>query len=180
MLSFLIVLFCIVNFLYFYMERPVLAFGFVGWSNLIIAWGMVLMFISALILLSKFRQFVAQTAWGDMLKKLFPQLFQERTNIVDIADYQNNGKNVKKYKIIGIIGTILVVIGVSNLLILPILTSAPILYSNSYRSLIGDVKESSFTSDVEPTNLAQIRIVDEETAQKLADKKIGEIPALGS
>jgi len=179
-LPFIIGLLCIVNFLYFFMEMPVLAFGFVGWSNLVIAWGLLLMFISALILLSKFRQFIAKTTWGQILKSMFPQLFQERANIVDIADYQNNGKNFKKYRTIGIIGIILLVIGVGNLLVLPILTSAPIFYSNSYRSLLGEVKESSFTADVEPVNLSQIRIVDEETARKLADKKIGEVPALGS
>lgn len=162
------------------MEMPVLALGFISWSNLIIAWGLLLMFISALILLSKFRQFIAKTAWGSMLKAMFPQIFQDRANIVDIADYQNNGKNFKKYKTIGIIGIILLVIGLGNLLLLPILTSAPILYSNSYRTLLGEVKESSFTADVEPINLSQIRIVDEETARKLADKKIGEVPALGS
>lgn len=180
MVSFLIGLFCIINFLYFFMEMPVLALGFVSWSNLIIAWGLLLMFVSALILLSKFRQFIAKTAWGSIIKSMFPDIFQERANIVDIADYQNNGKNFKRYKTIGIVGIILLAIGLGNLLVFPILTSAPILYSNSYRSLLGEVKESSFTADVEPINLSQIRIVDEETARKLADKKIGEVPALGS
>ena len=180
MWPFLIVLVCIINFLYFFMEMPVLSFGFVGWSNLIIAWGLLLMFIAALILLSKFRQIVEKTAWGQIIKSIFPQLFQDRHNIVDMDNYKNSGKNFKKYKAIGIIGGILLVIGVGNLLVLPILTSAPIFYSNSYRSLLGEVKESSFTADVEPVNLSQIRIVDEETAQKLAEKKIGEVPALGS
>ncbi len=180
MWSYLISLFFLVNFVYFFMEMPVLAFGFVGWSNLIIAWGILLIFIAALILLSKFRQFVEKTVWGQIIKNIFPQLFQERRNIVDIADYQHSGKNLKKYKTIGIVGMVLLSIGVANLLVLPILTSAPIFYNNSYRALIGEVKESSFTNDVEPTNLSQIRIVDEETARKLADKKIGEIPALGS
>lgn len=180
MLPFLIIVFFVINFLYFFMEMPVLAFGFTDWSNLIIAWGIVLLFVSALILLNKFRQFIAKTAWGEILKKLFPQLFQERPHVVDIANYQNNGQNFKRYKMLGIVGIILLVIGVSNLLILPILTSAPILYSNSYRGLLGEVSESSFTSDIEPINLAQIRIVDDETARKLAEKKIGEVPALGS
>jgi len=162
------------------MEMPVLAFGFIGWSNLIIAWGILFMFISALILLSKFRQFIARTGWGTIIKNLFPQIFQERRNIVDIADYQQSGKNFKRYKTLGIIGIVLFTIGVANLIVLPIITSAPILYSNAYRSLLGEVKESSFVTDVEPTNLSQIRIVDEETARKLADKKIGEVPALGS
>ncbi|MDF2633547.1 MAG: hypothetical protein K0R78_421 [Pelosinus sp.] len=180
MLPFLIIVFLVVNFLYFFMEMPVLAFGFTDWSNLIIAWGILFLFVSALILLNKFRQFIAKTAWGQVLKNLFPQLFQERPHVVDIANYQNNGKNYKRYKMLGFTGAILLAIGVSNLLILPILTSAPMLYSSSYRSLLGEVKESSFTSDIEPINLSQIRIVDEETARKLAEKIIGEVPALGS
>lgn len=159
---------------------PVLALGFTDWSNLIIAWGILLLFISALILLNKFRQFIAKTAWGEILKKLVPQLFQEKPHVVDISDYQNNGQNFRRYKMLGFIGIVLLVIGVGNLVVFPILTSAPILFSNSYRGLLGDVKESSFTSDIEPINLSQIRIVDEETARKLADKKIGEVPALGS
>ena len=180
MFPYLLALVCIVNFLYFFMEMPVLAYGFVGWSNLVIAWGILLLFIAALILLSKFRQVVEKTAWGQVIKSMFPQLFQDRPNLVDFANYKNSGKNFKKYKAIGIIGIVLLVIGVGNLLVLPLLTSAPIFFSNSYRNLLGNVTESSFTADVEPVNLSQIRIVDEETAQKLADKKIGEVPALGS
>ena len=76
MWSYLIILFFIVNFAYFFMEMPVLAFGFVGWSNLIIAWGILLIFIAALILLSKFRQFVEKTVWGQIIKNIFPQIFQ--------------------------------------------------------------------------------------------------------
>ncbi len=180
MLLYLIIAFIVVNFVYLFMEMPVLALGFTDWSNLIIAWGILFLFISALILLNKFRQFIAKTAWGEVLKKLVPQLFQDRPHVVDIASYQNNGKNYKRYKMLGIVGVILLVIGVSNLIIFPILTSAPMLYSNSYRQLLGEVKESSFTSDIEPINLSQIRIVDEETARKLAEKIIGEVPALGS
>ena len=64
MLPYLIIAFIVVNFVYFFMEMPVLALGFTDWSNLIIAWGILFLFISALILLNKFRQFIAKTAWG--------------------------------------------------------------------------------------------------------------------
>ena len=62
----------------------------------------------------------------------------------------------------------------------PFVTSSPILYSKSYRNLIGEVKESKFTKDVSPVSVADIRLVDEDMAMKLGDKKLGEDPALGS
>ncbi|MBQ6630665.1 MAG: hypothetical protein IJH55_00835 [Romboutsia sp.] len=62
----------------------------------------------------------------------------------------------------------------------PFVTSSPILYSKSYRNLIGEVKESKFTQDVSPVSVSDIRLVDEDMAMKLGDKKLGEDPALGS
>ncbi|HEY3425954.1 MAG TPA: hypothetical protein VGL27_14240, partial [Negativicutes bacterium] len=172
--------FLLFNLIYLYLEMPVFALGFVDWSNLLIIWGGLLLFIASLALLNKFRQFVISTPWGELIRKIFPQLFNERTNIVDIADHRNNAQLHQRYKRMAAIGLVLLIVGVANLFILPILTSAPILFSSSYRGLLGEVKESSFTSDVEPINLSQIRIIDEETARKLAEKTIGEVPALGS
>lgn len=62
----------------------------------------------------------------------------------------------------------------------PFITSSPILHSKSYRNLLGEVKESTFTKDVSPVSVADIRLVDEDMAMKLGDKKVGEVPALGS
>ena len=62
----------------------------------------------------------------------------------------------------------------------PFVTSSPILYSKSYRNLIGEVKTSKFAKDVSPVSLDDIRLVDEDMAMKLGDKKLGEDPALGS
>ena len=64
--------------------------------------------------------------------------------------------------------------------IIPFITSSPIFHSKSYRSLIGNVEESNFDKDVSPVSVKDIRIVDEEMAMKLGDKKLGEIPAVGS
>ena len=44
----------------------------------------------------------------------------------------------------------------------------------------GNVEESVFTEDVSPVSVDKIRIVDEEMAMKLGEKKLGEIPAIGS
>lgn len=62
----------------------------------------------------------------------------------------------------------------------PFLTSSPILHAKAYRNLLGSVEESQFSKDVSPVNVKDIRLVDEEMAMKLGDKKLGEIPAVGS
>ena len=62
----------------------------------------------------------------------------------------------------------------------PFVTSSPILHAKAYRNLIGDVRTSKFEKDVSPVSLGEIRLVDEDMALKLGDKKLGEDPALGS
>ena len=62
----------------------------------------------------------------------------------------------------------------------PFVTSSPIFHAKAYRNLIGTVEESNFDKDVSPVSVNDIRIVDEEMAMKLGDKKLGEIPAIGS
>ena len=62
----------------------------------------------------------------------------------------------------------------------PFVTSSPILHAKAYRNLIGEVKTSKFEKDVSPVSLSEIRLVDEDMAMKLGDKKLGEDPALGS
>ncbi|MGL6106901.1 hypothetical protein [Romboutsia sp.] len=62
----------------------------------------------------------------------------------------------------------------------PFVVSSPILHAKAYRNLIGEVKESEFAKDVSPVSVNDIRLVDEDMAMKLGDKKLGEDPALGS
>lgn len=62
----------------------------------------------------------------------------------------------------------------------PFVLSTPIFHADSYRTLLGEVEESNFTADISPVSVADIRLVDKETAIRLGDKKIGEVPALGS
>lgn len=64
--------------------------------------------------------------------------------------------------------------------VLPTLASTPVIRAKAYRNLLGTVKESEFTKDVSPVNVDEIRIVDEDMAMKLGDKKLGEVPAIGS
>ncbi|GAA0103635.1 hypothetical protein UT300013_02570 [Paraclostridium sordellii] len=69
---------------------------------------------------------------------------------------------------------------IAYIIVIPFITSSPIIHSKAYRNLLGDVKESNFAKDVSPVSVNDIRLVDEEMAMKLGDKKIGEIPAIGS
>ncbi|MGX4599874.1 hypothetical protein [Faecalimicrobium sp. JNUCC 81] len=62
----------------------------------------------------------------------------------------------------------------------PFITSSPILHAKAYRNLIGKVEESKFAEDVSPVSVKDIRLVDEAMAMKLGDKKLGEVPAIGS
>lgn len=56
----------------------------------------------------------------------------------------------------------------------------PLFFYNSYRSQIADVEETIFTSEIQAIDLNQIPIVDKALASRLADKKLGEDPSLGS
>lgn len=74
-----------------------------------------------------------------------------------------------------IAGILLVVV-----IVIPFFVTSPIFRASSYRNLIGEVEESVFTEDVSPVSVDKIRIVDEAMAMKLGEKKLGEIPAIGS
>lgn len=69
---------------------------------------------------------------------------------------------------------------IAYIIIVPFITSSPILHSKAYRNLLGEVKKSNFAKDVSPVSVNDIRLVDEDMAMKLGDKKLGEVPAIGS
>ncbi|HWR38994.1 MAG TPA: hypothetical protein VN611_05810, partial [Patescibacteria group bacterium] len=163
---------------YFYMERPVLYWGFSDISPLLIAWGAVFILLATHNLLKRGLEQLPNNPWGKMLLAILTALGLEEkpSKVVDISRRQFSGN----YRRLALAGIALVGLGLLNMTVLPILTSNVVLFNQAYRDLLGPVKESSFTADVEPINLSQIRIIDEETAIKLAEKKIGEVPALGS
>ena len=57
---------------------------------------------------------------------------------------------------------------------------SPLINYQAHRDLIGEVEEVEFSSQVKHIDLNQLPIIDEKLAYKLADKKLGEIPSLGS
>ncbi|MBR5559134.1 MAG: hypothetical protein IKU72_02680 [Oscillospiraceae bacterium] len=65
------------------------------------------------------------------------------------------------------------------LLLMNIIMS-PLLSYPAYRDQLGVPEVREFTSDVQVMDLDQLPVVDKELAAKLADKKLGERPSLGS
>lgn len=61
-----------------------------------------------------------------------------------------------------------------------IIVSSPLFFYKAYRDQMPKPTETEFTSDIQTVDLNQIRVVDQELASTLADKKLGEKPSLGS
>ncbi len=165
--------------LYVFFHLPVFSYGFIDWSPLVILWGGALLFYACSHMLKNISSYVSERRWLAVLLKMFGlELDRQEDQVINISAK----RPVSKRKIILAVwlGGFLVVAGLVNLFILPFFTSSPLLFSQSFRNLLGPVTESSFTEDVAPIALSQIRIVDDETARKLAEKTIGEVPALGS
>ena len=160
---------------YMFVAMPVFAGGFGDWSFLCFIWGAGLMFVAVKVMLQR----GGAGLTGSFIGWLVFRLFGERIRVP--APSTVTGEIVpRKYRIAAWTGLALIVIAVFNAVVLPILLSNPLFFSARFHNLIGKVEESTFVKDVEPLNPAQIRIIDDETAARLADKKIGEVPALGS
>lgn len=102
-------------------------------------------------------------------------LFFVLAGVIDMMlDRGNKTSKLAKYNF-AIAGVLLALV-----VVIPFFVTTPVLHANAYKNLIGEVSESEFTEDVSPVNVNDIRIVDEDMAMKLGEKKIGEIPAIGS
>ena len=65
-------------------------------------------------------------------------------------------------------------------LLLMNIVMSPLLSYPAYRDQLGEPEIREFTSDVQVMDMAQLPVVDKDLASKLADKKLGERPSLGS
>lgn len=77
-------------------------------------------------------------------------------------------------------GLVVVAISLIIYLVIAPITSWAFFHDTKYRDLIGEVKESTFSTDTSPIDPTQVRVVDQALARRLAEKKIGEDPGLGS
>ncbi len=71
-------------------------------------------------------------------------------------------------------------IGAAVIYVILVVGCSPIIQYKSHRNLIGNVEEVDFADQLEYIDLKQLPTIDKELASKLADKKLGEIPSLGS
>ncbi|OIQ22572.1 MAG: hypothetical protein BM557_00875 [Flavobacterium sp. MedPE-SWcel] len=67
------------------------------------------------------------------------------------------------------------------IIVVPLITSAPMFYSKDYRELVGEVKDGKEISDhIAPLAINKVRVVDRRLAYLLGEKILGSDPALGS
>ena len=71
-----------------------------------------------------------------------------------------------------------VVVAVGYIII--VVACSPLISYTAHRNLIGNVEEVDFSSQIEYMDINQLPTIDKELANKLADKKLGEISSLGS
>jgi len=69
---------------------------------------------------------------------------------------------------------------VAGIYIISLLIFSPIFNYKAHRGLIGNVEGVEFSNEIEHIDLKQLPTIDKDVAYKLADKKLGEIPSLGS
>ena len=66
-------------------------------------------------------------------------------------------------------------------IVIPLFTTATVLYTSKYQKLIGEVKNGEkISAQIAPIAMDKIRVVDQELAYLLGEKIIGSQPALGS
>jgi len=75
---------------------------------------------------------------------------------------------------------VMIGVGLFGIVLLPFITTTPMIHSGMYRSLMSEPVVSEFSADTAPIDPKQVRIVDEDVAWLLAEKRLGEHPALGS
>lgn len=135
------------------MGMPVLAYGFVGFP---------------------FMMFIISGIIGVIMYVRY-EILSEELSYNDNVSLKHTYYKPVKYSIYSIIFW-----GVS-FTIIPFITSAPIFgNADNYRQLIGKVTEKSFSDSTLNVSLKHIRVVDEENAKLLGDKKLGEDLGLGS
>lgn len=69
---------------------------------------------------------------------------------------------------------------VALLYIIALIVFSPIVSYRAHRNLVGEVESIEFSNEINHIDLKQLPIIDQDVAYKLADKKLGEIPSLGS
>lgn len=102
-------------------------------------------------------------------------LFFVLAGVLDMM-FDRGEKTSKMAKNNFVIAALLLII----VIVVPFFVTSPIFRASSYKNLLGKVEESVFTEDVSPVSVNEIRIVDQDMAIKLGEKKLGEIPAIGS
>lgn len=93
----------------------------------------------------------------------------------------NLSDNFERTNSLSKVGLVFAIVAAVFIIILPIFTTWSLFRASAYQKLIGEVEMKQVTTDISPTSLENIVIIDAETAHRLGDKKlVDEDHALGS
>ena len=107
----------------------------------------------------------------------FPSVI--KNYVIDGKEYNYNKPKIDMKNNTLKISAGLMIIPVTLFVLLSILSS-PLFLFKAYTNQLGKSETREFTDDIEAIDITQIPIVDKALALKLADKKLGEKPSLGS
>jgi len=139
-----VVVLLLIGFLLFYVNLPVISYGFTGFAFILIF----------LLVAASFT-----TSEGTVTNK----------------------KLTLKFSKLQKAGFGLAALLFAYITVLPLFTSAPIFWNQSYHELIGQVKAGDkLTNHIAPISINKVRVVDEDLAYLLGEKILGSDPALGS
>lgn len=88
-------------------------------------------------------------------------------------DYNN-----PSYRMVAI--GVVCVTGLIFLTVIPFFTTFSMFHHAEYRSLMGEIPESDFSEDTVALDPTRVRVVDQQLASRMGEKRLGEDPALGS
>lgn len=97
-----------------------------------------------------------------------------------LADVFKNGPHNRQWHGKRSVALLIVAIGPWIVLAAIGIFSSVLFHQTKYKDQMPQPETRKFTSDVQPLDVSQLRVVDEDLAKLLADKKLGEKPALGS
>ncbi len=136
---------------------------------LVIAWTAVWVFLS----LCLFMPTISVTASSGIYFNVM--IYFGILAVILKKDYWENSPNTMR-------SVCLVVTGIAFIfwLAIYIVGTWSLWHASKYQAILGNVKETQFTSNISPVDPSQMLVVDKEIAKRIGEKELGSIPGLGS
>lgn len=141
---------------------------------------LIVIFVAALVILYVGMPVLAYGFWGLPFALAVLTAIWIAFNMTVIPQY-NAGVQTFQLKPNSKVPTVILGILLIYSIVLPMITSWPLLHTSEYRNLIGTVEMGeNLSTHMAPISMEKVRVVDQSLANILGDKVLGAQPALGS